>query len=167
MSVKLTIDEKLKISALNHGFRICTRDEADKVTEVGKCVIQELLEKAKEAGIDVSKFEKKKNTMILDERTFGDSPAAIDMVRIINKRGLDSRKPRRLLNRFDKITSDINHVGITSAIHLMHLLYKESCEKCESFEEPLNSYTKNVLATKFKLWQLRKGALTPKKNRKS
>jgi hypothetical protein len=104
--------------------------------------------------------------MKLDERTFGDSPAAITMVNIINERGLDSRKPARLLNRFDKIVNDINHVDVTSAIHLMHLLYKESYEKCETFEEPLNTYTQNVLATKFKIWQKRKTTLTPKKNRK-
>lgn len=103
--------------------------------------------------------------MQIDYKTFGDSPAAIKMAQIIVERDLDFRKPARLLNRFDKITNDLNHVDVTSAIHLMNLLYKESCEKCEAFEEPLNTYTQNVLSTKFKKWQTRKNALGHKKNR--
>jgi hypothetical protein len=104
--------------------------------------------------------------MKLDERTFGDSPAAIDMARIINERGLNHRKPARLLNRFNKIIMDLNHVDLTTSIHVMHLVYKEFFEKCESFEEPLNTYTQNVLSTKFKEWQVRKNALGLKKNRR-
>jgi hypothetical protein len=46
------------------------------------------------------------------------------------------------------------------------LVYKEFFEKCESFEEPINTYTQNVLSTKFKEWQVRKNALGLKKNRK-
>lgn len=105
--------------------------------------------------------------MKLDERTFGDSPAAIDMARIINERALNHRKPARLLNRFNKIIADLNHVDLTTAIHVMHLVYKESLEKCDLFEEPLNSFTQNILSTKFKEWQVRKNALGLKKNRKS
>jgi hypothetical protein len=104
--------------------------------------------------------------MKLDERTFGDSPAAIDMARIINERGLNHRKPARLLNRFNKIIMDLNHVDLTTSIHVMHLVYKEFFEKCESFEEPLNTYTQNVLSAKFKEWQVRKNALGLKKNRR-
>jgi hypothetical protein len=103
--------------------------------------------------------------MRIDDRTFGDSPAGIKMVEIIVERDLNFRKPARLLNRFDKITNDLNHVDVTSAIHLMNLLYKESYEKCEAFDEPLNTYTQNVLSTKFKKWQIRKNALGLKKNR--
>ena len=103
----------------------------------------------------------------IDEKTFGDSLAAITMVQIINERGLNHKKPARLLTRFDKIANDLNHVDVTSAIHLMNLLYKESLEMCGSFEKPLDSYTQNVLSSKFKKWQIKKNALTPKKNRKS
>jgi hypothetical protein len=105
--------------------------------------------------------------MKLDERTFGDSPAAVDMARIINEKGLNPRKPARLLARFDKIIADLNQVDLTTAIHLMHLVYKESLDKCETFEEPLNTFTQNILSTKFKKWQIRKNALGLKKNRKS
>lgn len=105
--------------------------------------------------------------MKLDERTFGDSPAAVDMARIINEKGLNPRKPARLLARFNKIIADLNQVDLTTAIHLMHLVYKESLDKCETFEEPLNTFTQNILSTKFKKWQIRKNALGLKKNRKS
>ncbi len=105
--------------------------------------------------------------MKLDERTFGDSPAAIDMARIINEKGLNPRKPARLLNRFNKIIADLNHVDLTTAIHVINLVYLESHEKCETFEEPLNTFTQNILSTKFKQWQIRKNALGLKKNRKS
>ena len=103
--------------------------------------------------------------MIIDDRTFGDSPSAIDMARIINEKGLNCRKPGRLLKKFNKIVADLNHVDVTTAIHVMHLVYKESFEKCESFEEPLNTFTRNILSTKFKEWQVRKNALGLKKNR--
>lgn len=103
--------------------------------------------------------------MKLSDRTFGDSLAGIKMVEIIIERDLDFRKPARLLNRFDKITNDINHVDLTTAIHIMNLLYKESYEKCETFIKPLDTYTQNVLSTKFKKWQVRKNALGVKKNR--
>ena len=105
--------------------------------------------------------------MKLNERTFGDSPAAITMVQIINERGLNTKKPGRLLTRFNKIIADLNHVDLTTAIHVMHLVYEESYDKCESFEEPLNSYTQNVLSSIFKQWLMRKRASEPKKNRKS
>jgi hypothetical protein len=105
--------------------------------------------------------------MKLDDRTFGDSPAAINMVQIINERGLNPRKPSRLLNRFNKILVDLNHVDLTTAIHVVNLVYLESYEKCETFEEPLNTFTQNILSTKFKQWQIRKNALGLKKNRKS
>lgn len=105
--------------------------------------------------------------MKIYDRTFGDSPAGIKMAQIIVERNLDFRKPARLLNRFDKITNDLNHVDVTSAIHLMNLLYKESYEKCETFIKPLDTYTQNVLSTKFKKWQVRKNALGIKKNRKN
>ena len=103
--------------------------------------------------------------MKLDDRTFGDSPAGIKMVEIIIERNLDFRKPARLLNRFDRIIVEINHVEVTTAIHLMHLLYEESCEKCETFTKPLDTYTQNILSAKFKKWQVRKNALGLKKNR--
>ena len=103
--------------------------------------------------------------MKLDDKTFGDSPAAIKMTQIIIERGLDFRKPARLLHRFDKIVNDLNNVDITTAIHLMNLLYKESYETCETFTEPLNTYTQNVLSTKFKKWQVRKNVFGLKKNR--
>lgn len=102
----------------------------------------------------------------LHENTFGDSPAAISMVKIINERGLNYRKSARLLTRFDKIINDINQVDTTSSIHIVNLLYKESHEICDSFIEPLNTYTQNVLSTKYKKWLVRKNALKPKKNRK-
>lgn len=103
--------------------------------------------------------------MKLDEKTFGDSPAAIDMARVINERGLNHRKPSRLLNRFNKIITDLNHVDLTTSIYIMNLVYKESIDKCESFEEPLNSFTQNILSTKFKEWQIRKNAQKPRKFR--
>lgn len=104
--------------------------------------------------------------MVLDERTFGDSPAAIDMAKIINETGLSPRKPARLLNRFNKIIMDLNHVDLTTSIHVMGLVYKESLEKCDDFEKPLDSYTKNILSTTYKVWVKRKNTLQPKKNRK-
>lgn len=92
----------------------------------------------------------------LDTTTFGNSPAAITMVKIINERGLSPRKPARLLTRFDKIIVDINHVEVMSARHIVKLLYKESFEKCNSFNEPLNTYTQNILTAKYKKWLVRK-----------
>jgi hypothetical protein len=62
---------------------------------------------------------------------------------------------------------DLNHVDLTTAIHVVNLVYLESYEKCETFEEPLNTFTQNILSTKFKQWQIRKNALGLKKNRKS
>ena len=51
---KLTISEKVKISALERGYTLYDMDKAKKITEVGKCVLKELIEKANKAGIDTS-----------------------------------------------------------------------------------------------------------------
>lgn len=105
--------------------------------------------------------------MKLDKNTFGDSPAAIGLACIINERGLKPRKPARLLNRFNKIIMDLNNVDITTSIHIMKLVYHEFHKTCETFEEPLNTYTQNVLSTTYKKWQVRKNVKMLKKNRKS
>jgi hypothetical protein len=104
--------------------------------------------------------------MKLDDNTFGDSPAAITLVKIINERGLNHRKPARLLNRFNKMISDLNHVDVVTSTHIMKLVYHEFMETCESFENPLNSYTQNVLTAKYRQWQIRKNIRIPKKKRK-
>jgi hypothetical protein len=51
---KLTISEKVKISALERGYTLYDMDKAKEITEVGKCVLKELIEKANKAGIDTS-----------------------------------------------------------------------------------------------------------------
>ena len=51
---KLTISEKVKFSALERGYTLYDMDKDKKITEVGKCVLKELIEKAKKAGIDTS-----------------------------------------------------------------------------------------------------------------
>lgn len=94
--------------------------------------------------------------MVLDKNTFGDSQVAIVMSKIINEKNLSPRKPARLLNRFNKIISDLKDVNLTTSIHLINLVYHESIEKCNNFEEPLNTYTKNILSGKYKEWQITK-----------
>jgi hypothetical protein len=102
---------------------------------------------------------------MLDSNTFGDSPAAIVLAKIINERNLKYKKIAKLLNDFNKTIGDINHVDTTTSIFLMGLIYRNSIDKCNSFDEPLNTYTKNVLSTIYKKWAVRKNAYKPKKNR--
>lgn len=104
--------------------------------------------------------------MNLDKNTFGDSPAAIVLVDIINERKLRSDKVTNILVSFNSKIRDLNGVNVTTAIYIMHLVYQDHINKCDSLPEPLNTYTKNVLSTIFKNWQKRKNVIQPRKNRK-
>lgn len=46
---KLTISEKVKIYALERGYTLYDMGKDKKITEVGKCVLKELIEKAKKS----------------------------------------------------------------------------------------------------------------------
>jgi hypothetical protein len=60
----------------------------------------------------------------------------------------------------------LNHVEITTAIHVMALVYQESIDNAKKFDDPLSSFTQNILSTTFKRWQERKNTFGLKKNRK-
>lgn len=104
--------------------------------------------------------------MGLDRNTFGDSPAAIVLVDIINERKLRSDKVTKILVSFNSKIRDLNGVNVTTAIYIMHLAYQDHINKCDSLPEPLNTYTKNVLSAIYKNWQKRKNVRQPRKNRK-
>ncbi len=104
---------------------------------------------------------------IIDKNTFGHSPAAIKLAEIVNEMGERSDKVSRILVHFNTIIKNLNGVDVTSAIYIMELAYKDHINKCDSLPTPLNTYTKSVLSTSYKLWQVRKNTKQPKKNRKS
>jgi hypothetical protein len=101
----------------------------------------------------------------LDKGTFGNSPAAIKLVEILNENNIRPTRVANILNSFDKILADISHVNVTSAIKIVTMLYKEYSKKCEFLESPLDTFTHNVLNTKYKMWLKKKNAQMPHKNR--
>lgn len=101
----------------------------------------------------------------LDKGTFGNSPAAIKLVEIINEKNVKPAKIAKILTSFDKILADISHVNVTSAIKIVSLLYKEYSNKCKTLESPLDTFTHNVLNTKYKMWLKKKNTQIPHKNR--
>lgn len=101
----------------------------------------------------------------LDKGTFGNSPAAIKLVEIMNEKNVKPTKIAKILTSFDKILADISHVNVTSAIKIVGLLYTEYTIKCKTLESPFDTYTHNVLNTKYKMWLKKKNAQLPRKNR--
>lgn len=104
--------------------------------------------------------------MALDNNTFGDSPAAITLVKIINERNLRSDKVTNILVSFNSKIRDLNGVNVTTVTYIMSLIYQDHVKKCDSLPKPLNTYTKNVLSTIYKNWQVRKNVRQPRKKRK-
>ena len=101
----------------------------------------------------------------LDKGTFGDFPAAIKIVELMNERRLRPGRIARILTSFDKMLADISHVNVTTGITIAGLLYKEFTVRCKSLESPFDTYTHNVISTKYKMWLKKKNAQMPRKNR--
>lgn len=103
---------------------------------------------------------------MINENTYGSSPAAVVLAKMINEKGFRTRKVGRILQDFNNVIANTNHVDVTTTIYLMKLAYNDSLKKCDSLETPFNTYTKNVLSTIYKVWCKRKNTLQPRKNRK-
>ncbi len=96
---------------------------------------------------------------MIDKHTYGDSPAAIDLVRIIQENDLHyfvTRKITRILNGFNNVLVATNHVEKKYLIQLIALVYEDFEKKCDSLDERVISHTKTVLRTTYKNWQRRK-----------
>jgi hypothetical protein len=89
---------------------------------------------------------------MLDLKTFGDSPAAVVLVKIINERNLKFNRVSRLLEEFNRTLNSVNKLPNQTARILINLYYKDALIRCERFESPLDIYTKNVITTIFKKW---------------
>jgi len=90
--------------------------------------------------------------MKLDERTFGDSPAAIKLAQIINENNLDSSRVSKFLQKFNERLKSINHLDKDMANYLGQLIFKEMSKYCTLIPKPLNTYTHNVMCAKYRDW---------------
>lgn len=105
---------------------------------------------------------------MIDLNTFGDSPAAIILANIVIDKKYRTDKISRILNEFNKILVETNHIHVNTSINLISIIYNYYIDKCDIMidDDEIKTFTKNVLSTTYKRWQFRKNTLQPKKNRK-
>lgn len=104
--------------------------------------------------------------MKLDERTFGDSPAAITLAKLINESGVKSHKISRLLNHFNLTLKELGKIDTKVSIGTARVVYENYKKSCETIPAPFSTYTANVLNTKYKCWLKENKGQVPYKIRK-
>lgn len=92
---------------------------------------------------------------MLDLGTFGNSPAAINLAKIMNERDYPSRKVGRLLESFNRNLNELSKLDKKINIGIGKILYQHYSLKCVDFPTPIDTYTHNVLNTSFKKWILK------------
>ncbi len=107
---------------------------------------------------------------MLDSRTYGDFPAAVVLVTMINENGDDNNK--KLLSQISKCTTHFNtilreleKIDVNVAIPIVNIIYPNYRQIALSIPGKYGTYTANVVGSIYKSWRTRKNANMPKKKR--
>lgn len=102
----------------------------------------------------------------LQARTFGCSPAAIRLAELINEKNHNPRKIARTLEAFNRLLSELTKVDSKIGFGIAHTMYLNYCNYCNTLPVPFDTYTRNVLSTNYKVWQVKNKTQVPYKTRK-
>ena len=107
---------------------------------------------------------------MLDSRTFGDFPAAIVLVAMINENGDDKNK--NLLSQISKCTTEFNtilreleKIDANIAISVVASIYPKYKRIAQEIPGKYGTYTANIVKSIHKQWRKSKNADMPKKKR--
>lgn len=100
-----------------------------------------------------------------DDYTFGNSPAAVALIKLINESDVKPTKITKILTSFNLLLRELEKVNSRVAFSVAHSMYKSYKKGCEDLPAPFASYTANVLNTKYKCWLKANKAHVPYKNR--
>lgn len=103
---------------------------------------------------------------MLDIGTYGNTPAAIKLVEIINEKNINSYPIGKLLCAFNTTLNELTKINSRIGIGLVKMVYMQSSEKAKKLNPEISSYVQNVLSTKYKLWIKERNGNIPYKVRK-
>lgn len=103
---------------------------------------------------------------MIDEKTFGDSPAAIVLAKQLNERNIKLPKINKLLSDFNRTLHELEKIDSRIGLGLAHSSYKSFSEKCKTLPYPFATFTANVLDTNYKKWLKKQDWKTPYNKRK-
>jgi hypothetical protein len=104
--------------------------------------------------------------MKLNEKTYGDSPAAIILVEKLNSTNIKISKIGIILSNFNRTLHELEKIDSRIGLGLAHSSFKTFRESCKRLPLPFSTYTANVLDTNYKKWLLKQNWKTPYNKRK-
>lgn len=103
----------------------------------------------------------------LDLYTFGNSPAAINLVKILNETNFQTKKISSIYAKFNHTLHELEKIDSKIAIGLAKILYMNHKAKYFSdYPEDIKTHCLNVLSMYFKVWLKKQNAYKPYKQRK-
>jgi len=104
----------------------------------------------------------------LHKNTFGDSDAAVTLVKILNENKTNryiGKNVARLLSEFNRTLHELEKIDSKIMFYLGGLLYKVTITKLDKNPVPINTYSQNVLNTHYKVWLKKNNSTIPYKHR--
>lgn len=105
----------------------------------------------------------------MDLHTFGDSLAAIELVKILIKKNEPKLncKVGNLLSNFSKVLNELSKIDSKTAIYLGEYVMKEFSLKTKSLGDvEIGTFTNNILHLRYRIFLQKLDATKPYKNRK-
>ena len=100
--------------------------------------------------------------------TFGNTPAAISLARILNETqdSKSSRKVSKTLDNFNFALNEMVKMDKDVMFSVATVVYKYYLDTKLELPTLIKSYMNNVLSTQYKKWQIKHGASIPYNTRK-
>ncbi len=102
---------------------------------------------------------------MLENFTFGNSPAAVTLVKIINDNNISPIKIGKLLANFNHTLKELSKIDTKVSISLVTVFYHQKMEVINTYPIIVKSYLKNVVTTKYRMWLDTQKAAKPYKTR--
>lgn len=106
------------------------------------------------------------NTINLDKGTYGNTPAALRLVRVINLLQIeDYKRIGKLLSSFNSTLTEMNKVNTRISVGIVHILYHHYIESTKTLNFHCMSFVRNLISARYRQWQKENNARIPKKFR--
>lgn len=102
---------------------------------------------------------------MLDSGTFGNSPAAITLVDIINEKNIPHAKIGKTLSGFNLMLNELSKLDTKISVGLAHIIYIDYKSKMNEFPSEVRTFIENLITAKFRIWMKENRGQKPKKHR--
>jgi hypothetical protein len=89
---------------------------------------------------------------MIDLYTYGNSPAAVTLAKIINEKNIPSKKISRLIDKFGYTLNELAKIDRRISFGLAKIIYLQRNDIIKDYPIEIRTYLANVIATKYRIW---------------